>query len=110
MPSSIVCVSLTIAQRAELLVTQKLEAEKSLAEAKEGLEALVIENDGEPIIAGENKVTLSSMPGRATLTKEKLVECGVATDIIEKATRRGDDYMVLNVRKASKADLKKEAA
>lgn len=101
---------LTIAQRAEVAIKTKVEAEAALAGAKADLEALVIENNGEPIIAGDNKVSLSVMPGRVTLSKEKLVAAGVPTDLIALGSTTGAEYQVLNVRRASKADMAKEAA
>lgn len=97
--------TITIAQRAELLVRQKLELDAALERVKDDLKALVAENNGEPIIAGNKRVSMDPMPGRKTLDKAKLVANGVTTDIIVASTKTGAGFVQLNVRDASKADI-----
>jgi hypothetical protein len=100
----------TLTQRAEQLLALKTDLEAALEQAKSDLKELVVENGGDPIIVGDKRVSLDIMPGRQTLDKQKLVEQGVTTDIILAATKRGDDYTQLSVRKSSKADLAKAGA
>ncbi len=101
---------LTLSQRAEALLTLKADLEGRLEVAKSELKALIVENNGEPIIAAGKRVSYDLMDGRKTLDKTKLAAQGVTTDVLEAATKKGNDYMQLNIRQASKADLAAEEA
>lgn len=49
---------------------------------------------------GDEVLVLSVREGRKTLDKGLLVQLGVGTDVIERATKYGKDYVQLDVRKA----------
>lgn len=72
--------------------TSQLEAENTAIKeemARRGVDELVV---------GDQKLVLSVRNGRASLDKGKLVELGVPTAIIEQATKRGKNYLQLDVR------------
>lgn len=108
-------------QKARQNIELKMRLEADLAAVKEELEAAVIENNGEPVYVPEVEVLdketgaitieprvigLKSMPGRETLQKDKLVSGGVSMQQIKDATKFGDSYTQLDVRKPSKEFLK----
>lgn len=76
------------------------ETKAQLDAENEAIKADMIAAGLETYRVGDEVLVLSVRDGKRTLDKAELVALGVGTDVIEKATKVGKDYVQLDVRKA----------
>jgi hypothetical protein len=91
----------------QLLLDQRDEAKAREKDAKadvdnidEAIRAEMIARGVETLKLGDRTIALTAVEGRKTLDAAALVAQGVATDVIQAATKQGQPYVRLDVRKA----------
>lgn len=55
------------------------------------------------LVIGDRRLVLAMQDGRRTLDKGELIALGVGTDLIEQATKTGEPFLKLDVRKVGEA-------
>lgn len=81
------------------LVAMKDEIDQQLKDENEAIKLDMLRLGVDEYPVGDEKFVLSVRNGRASLDKGELVALGVSTDTIARATKHGDPYTQLDVRK-----------
>lgn len=82
------------------LAAMKDEIEQQLKDTNNDIKNEMIRLGIDEYVVGDQKLVLSVRPGRRTLDRAELIARGVPVATIEAATKAGDDFTQLDVRKA----------
>jgi hypothetical protein len=90
----------TRVENRQRLTAMKKEIEKQLEDENNAIKNEMVALGLDELQVGEHKLVLSTRDGRSTLDKTELMSLGVSAEQIQKATKTGDPYLQLDVKKA----------